>query len=75
MLINVKTISGKKISLSFEPTEKISDIKKFLAEKEGIPASFFILTYIGKTLKDELTIEEAKIVPNNLLMMKLPLKG
>ena len=75
ILINVKTISGRKLTLSFELTQKISDIKEFLAEKEGIPVSQTILTYFGKILKDDSTIEEAKIVRGSTLYQKIPLKG
>ena len=37
MLITIKTLSGRKISLDFEPTQKINEIKETLQEKEGIP--------------------------------------
>ena len=37
MLISIKTLSGRKISLDFEPTQKVIEIKEQLQEKEGIP--------------------------------------
>ena len=48
ILIDVKTISGRKSTFTFELTQKISDIKEFLAEKEGIPVTQTILTYRRK---------------------------
>ena len=35
MLITIKTLSGRKISLDFEPTQKINEIKETLQEKRG----------------------------------------
>ncbi len=75
MLISVKTLSGRKLSLDFEPDQKIEDIKNALQEKENIPTSQIRLIYAGKVLKDELTIEEAKIKPGDTLMMMMHLRG
>ncbi len=75
MDITIKTLSGRKLSLKFDVTQKISDIKETLTQKEGIPVSQIRLIYGGKILKDESTIEEAKIVPNSILMMMMHLRG
>ena len=75
MQITIKTLSGRKLSLNFDVTQKISEIKEQLTEKEGIPVSQIRLIYSGKILKDEITIEEAKIVPDSTLMMMMHLKG
>ena len=37
MQISIKTLSGRKLSLNFDVTQKISEIKEQLTEKEGIP--------------------------------------
>ena len=75
MQISIKTLSGRKLSLNFDVTQKISEIKEQLTEKEGIPVSQIRLIYSGKILKDEITIEEAKIAPDSTLMMMMHLKG
>ena len=75
MLITIKTLSGRKLSLDFEPTQKVEDIKSALQEKEGIPVQQIRLIYSGKILKDELTIQEANINPGTTLMMMMHLKG
>ncbi len=46
-----------------------------MTEKEGIPVQQIRLIYSGKILKDEISIEEAKIAPGSTLMMMMHLKG
>ena len=75
MLITIKTLSGRKLSLDFEPTQNVEDIKNALQEKEGIPAQQIRLIYLGKILKDEISIKEAKITPGMVLMMMMHLRG
>ena len=75
MLITIKTLSGRKLSLDFENTQKISEVKDSLQEKEGIPVQQIRLIYGGKILKDEITIQEASISPGSTLMMMMHLKG
>ena len=75
MFITIKTLSGRKLSLDFEPTQKVEEIKSALQEKEGIPGEQIRLIYSGKVLKDELTIQEANINPGTTLMMMMHLRG
>ena len=75
MLITIKTLSGRKLSLDFDNTQKILEIKDSLQEKEGIPVQQIRLIYGGKILKDELTIQEANITPGSTLMMMMHLRG
>ena len=75
MLITIKTLSGRKLSLDFDNTQKISEIKEALTEKEGIPVQQIRLIYGGKILKDEITIQEASIAPGSTVMMMMHLKG
>ena len=75
MFITIKTLSGRKLSLDFEPTQKVEEIKSALQEKEGIPGEQIRLIYSGKVLKDELTIQEANINPGITLMMMMHLRG
>ena len=75
MLISIKTLSGRKLSLDFEPSQKIIEIKETLQEKEGIPKEQIRLIYSGKVINDELKIEECNIQAGAILMMALNLKG
>lgn len=75
MLICIKTLSGRKLSLDFEPSQKIIEIKETLQEKEGIPKEQIRLIYSGKVINDELKIEESGIQAGAILMMALNLKG
>ena len=75
MLISIKTLSGRKISLDLEPTQKILDIKENLQEREGIPKEQIRLIYAGKVLNEEMKIEDANIQPGTIIMMMMHLKG
>jgi len=73
MLINIKTLSGRKLALDFEPSQKIIEIKETLQEKEGIPKEQIRLIYSGKVINDEMKIEECNMTPGSSLMMALHL--
>ena len=75
MLISIKTLSGRKLSLDFESTQKISEIKEALQEKEGIPKEQIRLIYSGKILADDATVEESHIQPGTMILMMMHLKG
>ena len=74
MLITIKTLAGRKISLDFEPTQKINEIKETLQEKEGIPKDQIRLIYSGKVLAEESKIEEFNIQPGTIILMMMNLK-
>ena len=67
--MNKKVQTSKNFFLDF-PKQKNA-----LQEKEGIPVQQIRLIYSGKILKDEISIEEAKIAPGSTLMMMMHLKG
>ena len=75
MLITIKTLAGRKISLDFEPTQKMNEIKETLQEKEGIPKDQIRLIYSGKVLAEESKIEEFNIQPGTIILMMMNLKG
>ena len=74
-MITIKTLAGRKISLDFEPTQKINEIKETLQEKEGIPKDQIRLIYSGKVLAEESKIEEFNIQPGTIILMMMNLKG
>ncbi|KAI0102336.1 hypothetical protein F4776DRAFT_648791 [Hypoxylon sp. NC0597] len=75
MMIKVRTLTGKLISLDVEPTSKIEDVKKKVEEKEGITPDQQRLIYGGKQLQDQLTMQDAGIVPDATLHLVLTLRG
>ena len=75
MLITIKTLAGRKISLDFELTQKINELKETLQEKEGIPKDQIRLIYSGKVLAEESKIEEFNIQPGTIILMMMNLKG
>ena len=75
MLVNIKTLSGRKLSLDLDPKQKVIEIKETLQTKEGIPKEQIRLINGGKVMNDDMTIEESNIAPGGTLMMALHLKG
>ena len=75
MLLSIKTLSGRKISLEFEESNTIADVKRKLEEKEGVPVEQVRLIHGGKVLQDDLTIGKANIQPGTQIMMMMHLRG
>ncbi|KAI0008815.1 ubiquitin-related domain-containing protein [Xylariaceae sp. FL0662B] len=69
MMIKVRTLTGKLISLDVEPTSKIEDVKKKVEEKEGITPDQQRLIYGGKQLCD---IPLSSLFPSHTLPPPLP---
>mgnify|MGYP003435732355 CR=1 FL=1 len=75
MLISIKTLAGRKISIDLEPSQTILNIKETLEEKEGIPKDQIRLIYGGRPLAEESKIEECHIQPGTIILMMMNLKG
>ncbi|EAN32880.1 NEDD8 [Theileria parva strain Muguga] len=75
MQIIIKTLTGKRQSLNFEPTNTIADVKEVLRERECIDAGQIRLIYSGKQMNDELTLNDYKVVPGSTIHMVLQLRG
>ena len=67
MLITIKTLSGRKLSLDFEPTQKVEEIKTALQEKKEYHASKLDLFIQEKSLKMSLLFRKQTLVLEQLL--------
>ena len=56
MQIFVKTLTGKTVTLEFEPNDTIEDVKAMIQNKEGFSPKQQRLMYAGKKLEDVHTL-------------------
>ena len=76
--IFIKTLTGRKQPMTFEPTVTVLQIKRQLQEKEGIPdweAKKLMLIYSGKQLADDKPLEFYNIQAGGTIHMVLQLRG
>ena len=57
----IKSLSGKKITLYFDPSDTISNIKSKIQDKEGIPISQQKLLYNGHMMDDKKTLGDYNV--------------
>ncbi|EOR01298.1 hypothetical protein E3P92_02746 [Wallemia ichthyophaga] len=75
MLIKVKTLTGKEISLDVDVEDKVFRIKESVEEKEGIPPAQQRLIFSGKQMADDKTVKEVNIEPGATIHLVLALRG
>ena len=73
--IEVKTLTGKIITLDVEPYNTIENVKQKIRDKEGIPPDQQRLTLAGRQLEDSRLIQEYNIRANAVLHLILRLRG
>lgn len=75
MLIYIKTLTGKTITLEVEPDEDIIDIKRKIRERENIPLDEQRLIYSGTQLDNNLALDDYGILCETTLHLVLRLRG
>ena len=73
--IQVKTLSGKMMSLSVHPDETIQGLKEYLEEKSGVPAMQQRLIYRGKQVADAKTLADYNVETGSVFHLVLALRG
>jgi len=71
----VRTLTGKKITLSASPGATIDQVKILIQEQEGIPTNQQRLIAEGMQLQDERTLADYGIVSGQTLHLVLRLRG
>ncbi|GHJ87317.1 hypothetical protein NliqN6_3719 [Naganishia liquefaciens] len=76
MLLKVKTLTGKEVEISVEPTDTIVKAKQEVEKKAGIPPPQQRLIFAGKAMGDDKKISDFKqLEGGSTIHLVLALRG
>lgn len=75
MRVFIRTLTGERIAIDVEPTDRIEDVKAKIEDKEKIPIKEQRLIYFGWQLEDIKTLEDYSITKDSTFSLFLRNRG
>ncbi|PVI01758.1 ubiquitin-domain-containing protein [Periconia macrospinosa] len=73
--INIKTRTGKSISIKVDPLDTVAKVKEYVEDKEGIPPAQQRFTFKGRQLLDGQTLNDCGVGDGCTVFLSLTLRG
>ena len=75
MKLHIRSLTGKTITIEVDATDTIECVKEKIHSTEGIPIDQQRLTFAGKLLENERTVQDYNIQADAFLNLILRLSG